>query len=298
MMKSAKIISLFVLLVVGVLVSAQDKKIDKLEMLYDQGNYKLVMKKSEKLMHKDEYKNHPSPVVFHALAEYQLSKTNDKYSSSTAIYDYEQFMKMDSVNYYQTSYGNYIYDMKMGIAEEIQNLNQKGFTDKAKIKYDTYTRLFGNVAEFEELTSVEPDVEKPAKPNASKSITEVREGVIAEAQKHIGTPYKYGGVSPKGFDCSGFTQYVFSKNGVGLPRTAGSQASSYEKIKIKDAQTGDLIFFGRNKNEISHVGIVYSNDDEGLKMIHASSSRGIMVSNVDKDPYWGPKLQYAVKVLK
>lgn len=297
-MNCAKIISLFVLLTTTVLASAQDKRIDKLEMLYDQGNYKLVLKKSEKLMHKDEYKNHPSPVVFHALAEYMLSKSNDKFSSSTSIYDYEKFMEMDSMNYYQTSYGNYIYDMKMGIAEEIQELSEAGYTDKAKIKYDTYHRLFGNVADYEELTTTEQEVEKPAenvKPPSSKG---VREGVVAEAQKHIGTPYKYGGVSPKGFDCSGFTQYVFSKNGIALPRTAGSQATTYEKIKTKDATTGDLVFFGRNKNEISHVGIVYSNDSEGLKMIHASSSRGIMVSNIDKDPYWGPKMQYVVKVIE
>ncbi len=278
--------------------SAQDKKLDKLEMLYDQGHYKIVYKRSGKLMTKDEYKNHPSPVVFHALAEYQLSRINSKFSSSNAIYDYEKFMEMDSTQYYQKAYGNYIYDMKMGISEEIQQLNQQGHKDKAQIKYDTYNRLFGNIADFEELTTVEPEVEEPPTPIASASSGTIRDGLIKEAEKHIGIPYKYGGVSPSGFDCSGFTQYVFSKNGMGIPRTAGSQAVAYEKVKLKDAKRGDLVFFGRNKNEISHVGIVYSNGAEGLKMIHASSSRGIMISNVDKDPYWNPKLQYTVRVVK
>jgi cell wall-associated NlpC family hydrolase len=299
MMKCVKIISLVLGFILSAAIGvAQDKKIDKLEMLYDQGHYKIVYKKSQKLMNKEEYATHPSPVAFHALAEYQLSRINDKFSASNAIYDYEKFMKMDSNQYYQQSYANYIYDMKMGIAEEIQNLNQQGHTDKAQIKYDTYVRLFGNVADFEELTTVEPEVVEPETPVESAPSGSVRDGIVVEAEKHIGVPYKYGGVSPKGFDCSGFTQYVFSKNGVGIPRTAGSQATAYEKIKLKDAKTGDLVFFGRNKNEISHVGIVYSNGPEGLKMIHASSSRGIMISNVDKDPYWNPKLQYAVKVVK
>lgn len=276
---------------------AQDKKIDKLEMLYDQGHYKLVFKKAEKLMTKEEYKNHPSPLVFHSLSEYQLSKVNQKFSGSNAVYDYEKFMKMDSSQYFQSAYGNYIYDMKMGIAEEIRDLNEKGESEKAKIKYDTYNRLFGNVADFDELTNIKPDVIEPVVVEDLDAST-IRVNVIKEAEKHVGTPYKYGGVSPEGFDCSGFTQYVFGKNGVGIPRTAGSQAEGYEKIKVKEAKKGDLVFFGRNKNEISHVGIVYSNGEDGLKMIHASSSRGIMISNVDKDPYWSPKIQFAVKVVK
>lgn len=279
-------------------VYSQDKKIDKLEMLYDQGHYKLVFKKSEKLMTKDDYKDHPSPVIFHALAEYQLSRINAKFSSSNAIYDYEKFMEMATSLYYRSAYGNYIYDLKMGIAEEIQELNLNGYVDKAQIKYDTYNRLFGDVADFEELTTTEIEETETPTPVESAENNSIRDNLITEAEKHIGIPYKYGGVSPKGFDCSGFTQYVFSKNGLGIPRTASSQATTYEKIKLKDAEKGDLVFFGRNKNEISHVGIVYSNGDEGLKMIHASSSRGIMISNVDKDPYWSPKLQYAAKVVK
>ncbi|MCB9188001.1 MAG: C40 family peptidase [Flavobacteriales bacterium] len=296
-MKYLNLIIFFSVLLITQVQYGQDKKIDKLEMLYDQGHYKLVYKKAEKLMTNEEYKDHPSPLVFHALSEYQLSRVNSKFSGSNAVYDYEKFQKLDSSQYYQTAYGNYIYDMKMGIAEEIRELNDKGEHEKAQVKYDTYNRLFGNVADFEELTTSQPVVEEPAN-EESVDVSKTRANLIKEAEKHVGTPYKYGGVSPDGFDCSGFTQYVFSKNGVGLPRTAGSQATAYEKVKIKDAQKGDLVFFGRNKNEISHVGIVYSNGEEGLKMIHASSSRGIMISNVDKDPYWSPKIQYAVKVVK
>lgn len=297
MKKVLRILSLAGLLIFAITANyhAQDKKIDKLEMLYDQGNYSIVLRKSSKMLGTPEYKQHPAPMVFHALAEYQMSKNNEKFSSSTAIYDYEQFMKLDTNQYYRKAYANYIYDLQTGIAEEIQELTIQGNKDKAKIKYDSYERLFGNIADFEEMTTVEPEVVESA---PSSPTFGHREGLIKEAEKHIGTPYKYGGITTKGFDCSGFTQFVFSKNGYVIPRTASAQATSYEKVKISDAQTGDLVFFGRNKNEISHVGIVYSNTDEGLRMIHASSSRGVMISNVDKDPYWNPKLQYAVKIVK
>lgn len=297
-MNFARIIMLVVVCVFMLNMHAQDKKIDKIEMMYDQGNYKIVLRKTDKLQVKEEYKDHPSLIIFHALAEYQLSRNNEQFSSATAVYDYEKFQEKDSNQYYQKAYANYIYDMKMGIAEEIQELSSKGEIDKAKVKYNTYNRLFGGVANFEELTTVKPEVVEAEKPEGSAAKGEVRKAIIKEAEKHVGTPYKYGGVTPKGFDCSGYTQYVFGHSGIGLPRTASAQSENYEKIKIKDAKPGDLIFFGRNKNEISHVGIVYSNDKDGIRMIHASSSRGIMVSNINNDPYWSPKLQFVVKVVE
>ena len=295
-MKLKFFIGVIVFLIVNS-ISAQDKKIDKLEMLYDQGNYKIVLRKSEKLMRSDEYKKHPSPVLFHALAEYQVGKNNEKFSSANAIYDYEKFLMLDSLDYYKKVYSNYIYDLQLGIADEIRALSESGQKDKAKVKYDSYIRLFGNVAKFDELVTTEVKVtptvnDNPSTPmNASK----VRQGVLKEAKKHIGTPYKYGGITPDGFDCSGFTQYVYSKNGKQLPRTASVQSTTYEAVKISKAQTGDLLFFGSSKNNISHVGIVVSNNP--LTMIHVSSSKGIMISNVDADPYWKPKLQFAVTVL-
>ncbi len=270
-------------------------------MLYDQGNYKIVLRKSDKLLRNEKYKSHPSPILFKALSEYQLSKSNERFSSSNAIYDYEQFLKLDSIFYYQKAYSNYIYDMQLGIANEIRTLYEKGEKEKAKIKYDSFVRLFGNVAKFDELiiTEVKVTPTENLTPEVPLTTSKIREGVINEAKKHIGTPYKYGGVSTSGFDCSGFTQYVFSKNGKQLPRTATLQGETYKEIKLSKVQPGDLLFFGKSKNNISHVGIVISNGDkEPLTMIHASTSRGIMISNVDADTYWKPKLQFAATVLE
>jgi len=296
-------------------VTAQDRKIDKLEMLYDQGNYKMVIRRSERLMSSEAYEKHPSPKVFHALAEYQLIG-NKKFSSANAVYDYEKFLQLDSLFYYQNVYQNYISDMELGISEEIRILNEKGEKELAKIKYATYIRLFDNVAPFEELVISEVVIKEDPKelpnPDTDTSTTEdntenkpntdtnkdPRSGIVTEAHKHIGTPYVYGGVTKKGFDCSGYTSYVFKKNGYTLPRTATTQSTKYPKVKKKKAMPGDLVFFGKSKSKISHVGIIVSKTGEPLVMIHASSSRGIMVSSIEDNSYWSPRFLFITRVIQ
>jgi peptidoglycan DL-endopeptidase CwlO len=240
----------------------QDKNLDKIEMFYDQGNYKKVIKRSQTLLSKAAYKNHPTPLLFHALAEYQMSKFDERYSSADAVYDYERFLKVDSTRKYFKAYTNYIYDLQLGIANDIRELNTQGKTKEAHVRYNTYIRLFGNVAVFEELVK-ETATEKPI-----TTISKSRKEIVELAKKHVGTPYLYGGISPKGFDCSGFTSYVFNQSGYSLPRTAQAQSERYEKIKPNQALPGDLVFFGANKGSISHVGIVISSPGTPLEMIH------------------------------
>jgi cell wall-associated NlpC family hydrolase len=95
--------------------------------------------------------------------------------------------------------------------------------------------------------------------------------IISFAKKFLGVKYKYGGASPSGFDCSGFTYYVFKNNGVTLPRgaTAQSQSSKGFKISRNQLQPGDLVFFKSPayKSAIGHVGIYLGNGN----FIHSSS---------------------------
>jgi hypothetical protein len=273
---------------------AQNKKLDKIEMLYDQGNFEKAMTRSESLMANPAYKNHPTPLLFYALSKYQLSKTNTKISSSEAVYDYEKFLKADSSGKYFKAYTNYIYDMQLGISDEIRKLNAEGKKDEAHVKYNTYQRLFGNVAKFDEL--VIENTTSNSKPNAD--ISKSRKEIIAFAKKLVGTPYLYGGITTKGFDCSGFTSYVFQNNGYSLPRTAQGQSERFEKVKLNAAEPGDLVFFGSSKTNISHVGIVISDKSQPLEMIHASTSRGVIMGKVEADSYWSPRLQFVVRVVK
>jgi len=105
-----------------------------------------------------------------------------------------------------------------------------------------------------------------------------------------GIPYRMGGTDSKGFDCSGFTQHVFKVVGVNIPRKAQHQYDAMEAVSLKRAERGDLVFFGKSKRNITHVGIVVEADKDKLVMVHSSSSRGIMRNEVLSDTYWGPRL--------
>jgi cell wall-associated NlpC family hydrolase len=94
--------------------------------------------------------------------------------------------------------------------------------------------------------------------------------VLPTAERYIGVPYKWGGTSPKtGFDCSGYTQFVFAKHGVRLPRTSRAQASAGDRIlDYRVLRAGDLIMFAENGQPISHVAIYAGRD----RIIHSSKS--------------------------
>ncbi len=113
--------------------------------------------------------------------------------------------------------------------------------------------------------------------------------LLNEAQKHLGVPYKEAGIDPTGFDCSGFTCYVFEQNGVRLPRRAADQYTFCQKIDPDEAHAGDLVFFS-NGTQINHVGILISEKGELKQMIHSSSSIGISVVVIDDSAYWSARV--------
>jgi len=96
----------------------------------------------------------------------------------------------------------------------------------------------------------------------------------------LGTPYLSGGTTTKGFDCSGFSQYVFAQLGIDLERTSGSQAKMGTQISKDDLRAGDLVFFNTSGDGISHVGIYVG----GGKFAH-SASKGVMISALSESYY-------------
>ncbi len=105
--------------------------------------------------------------------------------------------------------------------------------------------------------------------------------IVSTAKRYIGTPYVYGGESPKGFDCSGYLQYIFKQNNYVIPRTADEQYKLGKKVSVNKLQAGDLVFFDTDLKEISHCGL-YLGDGQ---FIHASSSRGVRIDRLDNS-YW------------
>lgn len=105
--------------------------------------------------------------------------------------------------------------------------------------------------------------------------------VIATARKYIGTPYKFGGATPKAFDCSGYLQYVFGQNGMAIPRTADEQFKLGRNARVTELEPGDLVFFETYEKGASHCGIYLG----GGKFIHASTSKGVRIDELAAD-YW------------
>jgi peptidoglycan DL-endopeptidase CwlO len=106
--------------------------------------------------------------------------------------------------------------------------------------------------------------------------------LISTALSLRGTPYRNGGSDPTGFDCSGFTQYVFARHGIRLPREVHDQFTVGRKIRGKDLTTGDLVFFHTVARGASHVGIVIGDDE----FIHAPSSAGVVRIEHLSSSYW------------
>ena len=131
--------------------------------------------------------------------------------------------------------------------------------------------------------------------SASAATDESRK-LIEIGTAYIGTPYRMGGLikngEPVAFDCSLFVQHVYAALGVDLPRTSKEQAKKGEKVDRGSISQGDLLFFSTNGKTISHVAIYVANG----KMIHASSSHGVTISDMDSS-YWKKRFVTARRVL-
>jgi len=112
-----------------------------------------------------------------------------------------------------------------------------------------------------------------------------KENMLKNAKKHLGEDYVWGGTNPGGFDCSGYMQYIYKKEGVSIPRTAYQQSKVGKEVSRFELKKGDLLFFLTDKSRnipVTHVGMYLGND----KFIHAASKKkGIIISSFSKSRY-------------
>lgn len=134
--------------------------------------------------------------------------------------------------------------------------------------------------------------------NFSGKISDDIVELLKDAEKYLGAPYKFGGDTSAGFDCSGFALKVFNENDVKLPRRSSDQAEFGEDIRVKEIKPGDLLFFATSGgSRVSHVGIVHSVERSGeIKFVHASTSKGVIISSLHEN-YWNKAFLHAKRVL-
>lgn len=119
-------------------------------------------------------------------------------------------------------------------------------------------------------------------PGASTILLPAEHAIVKTALDLQGIPYRDGGASRSGFDCSGFTQYVFAQHGLALPREVREQFRAGRAVKLLEMEPGDLIFFTTIAAGASHVAIAVGGD----QFVHAPSASGVVrVEHLSSD-YW------------
>ncbi|MFK8005996.1 MAG: C40 family peptidase [Saprospiraceae bacterium] len=132
------------------------------------------------------------------------------------------------------------------------------------------------------------------------NINQKRKDVVRLATQLIDIKYKNAGKSPKtGFDCSGFTSYVMKKNGIKIPSHSSAQLKKGVNQTIENAQEGDLIFFKKpTATSPFHVAIIYQNINGQIKIIHSTSSQGVIINDLSKSKYWNSKVWMVKDVIE
>ena len=118
------------------------------------------------------------------------------------------------------------------------------------------------------------------------------QALLQYAESYLGVPYSWGGTSPSGFDCSGFTQYVFAHFGVNIYRTSEEQFAEGVPVNENNLSLGDLVFFSTYAPGATHVGIYIGNN-----MMVDAQDNGVSIDNITSS-YWGPKYLGARQIVK
>ncbi len=275
-----------IFLLFPILIFAQNKDYDKLEMLYDQGHYKKVLRSTKKLLRKEVHQKAILPHYYQSLAQLQLyrddkwrRKNPDALEKATTIF--QEVKKRDANGTIFKAHTFEIQSLKRDYGAFLEELEEDKKTN-AKLIEDVkkaYKILFLNVDDIKDNN------DNITAPPAITNISDLRKEIVKFAYKYRGTGYRSGGNDPSGFDCSGFVNYVFNANKIELPRTSRDQQKQSRPLKAVDTKPGDLVFFA-NGASVNHVGIVVENKNGAITMIHSSTSQGIVVTEIDTSNYW------------
>jgi cell wall-associated NlpC family hydrolase len=122
--------------------------------------------------------------------------------------------------------------------------------------------------------------------STTSSNNKLAEKIIDDATSKIGSPYRFGGTTNAGYDCSGLVFTSFKKYDLSLPRTSKEMAKEGKIITKSNAQKGDLIFFKTGgSSQINHVGLIVDVNRDDIKFVHSSTKKGVIISSITEDYY-------------
>jgi cell wall-associated NlpC family hydrolase len=176
--------------------------------------------------------------------------------------------------------GSYSFTEKTGLEKPVKSTKKEiRAIEKAK-----YKATQDSIAQSKIIVVVEEETPQDFTPTFEVS-DYIKQQILNVAAESLGSPYRGGGSTPAGFDCSGFVTYTLNQFDISLPRNSAEMAQIGKRILKKDAKAGDLIFFKTNGSYISHVGIVTENTDGIIKFIHSSTSSGVVYSSTSEGYY-------------
>jgi cell wall-associated NlpC family hydrolase len=297
-MKQLKVLVLLTgLICISFASLGQVKALDKLEVLYDQGHYKMVLRKANRLLDQPDYDYSYKPEFYKSLALFQLADQGlwAEFHPKALQEARELFSVViaspEGIKVFNTHL-NHVSQLKRDLVRKALAYKAEGEQAKFDEIQQILFGLFDRIPDLDVPGEINTPVVDAPEIRETAATSQEREAIVKYAKKQLGVPYKWSGVDVDGFDCSGFTSYVMKEFKVSLSRRAEDQYNSSTKVKQKNAQKGDLVFFN-NGSGISHVGIVISAKGEPLTMIHASSSKGVIVTNIEDSEYWLKRL-YAI----
>lgn len=177
--------------------------------------------------------------------------------------------------------------------ETINNIKKYKYIYKFDKKYVTkHNKIIKN------NKYIKVNIKKKKKYNINIFSLEQMEKILKEAKSYLGTPYRLGGTSRNGIDCSSLISKIFKIYNIYLPRVSYKQAQKGTAISMDKLQKGDLLFFSTKRvrrEKINHVGITIDKRGNNIYFIHASSSNGVIISQI-KEPYWKMRFMIAKRI--
>jgi hypothetical protein len=275
---------------------AQEKQIKKSKKLFDKEKYQKCIVKTSKFLKK--HQRNPELQYYITSSVLELThqqKSEGNYFQVKRILDH--YLLLESYNQGENDYSS--------LSEEVRNLMLPLLEDEKlkEIQKDYFhvklAERFGDTTNYYRMTYLtiqeEVFVNNEVLPiiDTLYQLDSLRKILIQSALTQVGAPYKYGGIDSTGFDCSGFTQYLYKEIGIELPHNAQLQSELGKLIPLEEAETGDLIFFGQKR--ASHAAMIYVNRHGTPELIHCVSRGVSHDTETDNNHIYWMKRNYRVK---